>query len=669
MANITVLTLFNRLIFAEWIRNLVLEGIEPNPGPSWKEFEKQLEVKLGTEDFLAIQPELSVLKQRLQRITKLVTTMTIQNFIVSVSSKEIQELGLSTELIQMIQELFHQNDNAGAENLLVQFNKLSIKKKFTVNGGISDPVNYFYVDFQSNNDLLMKNILEGNYVLLQGPRGIGKTTRCYHAIRTELTQLRHIWTSLQAGYPDDPMLFWSRLGKDLWKQIDKDSKCEFKSAGDLVEFFESLKIDIVWFVDEFDVLLNYKTTIRDDLLNALRAMKDHRPHKYHLKAFVGIGPCSILELTNSTLSPFNVSDTVIAPKFTEDQITDLFKQYQSEEAVELENEIIKDICQRTGGHSGLVCFCGKQIQEELMGNKVKLTYSEWIPFAVRDLAMRVVNSWATVGRLSRTVSEDERVQQFLINNFLHSEELVKFGETTTIQMAKYLAAEGVLEMDPKESNCFKIPSPLIRAIILAAIPRKLQSVPTILPIQNNELDLLAIFVQGLPYFNTNLMKRAPSESFKKNRAGYADVSRDAHVPCEHCYHVELALLLRNWLPEKYIISTEVNAASKSCDIMVTTPTSQRYLIELVAHSDDSDVISHYNRVGTSYKRQLNAKEAWVVNFTTRQPSKRYVWPEDHLETRAIHIWHDLDWKSAKLVQDKSDLIGQLIKLDFQQEVS
>lgn len=49
-----------------WKRDLVLEGIEPNPGPSWQEFVEKLKIKVGEEDFKELQPFLTTLKEKLR---------------------------------------------------------------------------------------------------------------------------------------------------------------------------------------------------------------------------------------------------------------------------------------------------------------------------------------------------------------------------------------------------------------------------------------------------------------------------------------------------------------------------------------------------------------------------------------------------------------------------
>jgi hypothetical protein len=49
----------------------------------------------------------------------------------------------------------------------------------------------------------------------------------------------------------------------------------------------------------------------------------------------------------------------------------------------------------------------------------------------------------------------------------------------------------------------------------------------------------------------------------------------------------------------------------------------------------------------------------VINFTTRQPDEsqegwRYVW-SNHDNVQVIHVWHDLEWTTAKITERRKDI--------------
>lgn len=66
-----------------WKRNLIAEGIEPNPGPSWTQFEKALEEFIGEDEdakthFIRVLPSLKNIVQKLCSIEYVDTTAILQ---------------------------------------------------------------------------------------------------------------------------------------------------------------------------------------------------------------------------------------------------------------------------------------------------------------------------------------------------------------------------------------------------------------------------------------------------------------------------------------------------------------------------------------------------------------------------------------------------------------
>jgi len=260
----------------------------------------------------------------------------------------------------------------------------------------------------------------------------------------------------------------------------------------------------------------------------------------------------------------------------------------------------------------------------------------------------------------------------LLNYFLgDADRRIRLDDEKNIRTAIDLSAVGVLSGDPS-TNEFWIPSPLIRSVIWSCLSIRGQlSVPP--PINVGKLDVVVAIKTSLPLFNKVTMIRALSKAFKNNRDTLTDIGRDDQVPNEHAYQVELTLLLRKWFSntEEWHIDTEVNSATKKCDIVVTNDSGSRYVIELIAHAlpeakesssaFNGSLVGHYKRAN-DYRVDLLATEAWIVNFTTRHPSKGYLWPEKSLQVRAIHVYHKLDWTEARVVTSPDDKVGTLIKL-------
>jgi len=284
-------------------------------------------------------------------------------------------------------------------------------KKFTVNGGITPKLSesIFYISPEKTNQKLIKHINQGDYLMLYGHRGTGKTTRCYHAIDCQLNaDCIPAYVSVQGVDAESLPIFWKSFARqfitylykclsqgrykniELYNQIQDHSPIIDKTS--FINFFSSIAgKKLVLFIDEFDLLLASEyQNILDDFLSALIFMKERRPEHYGLQSVIIMGPFSILKASNASLSPFNVSDAIESPYFTRDDTINIFDQYQTDAAVTLEPGIIDDIFNRTQGNPGLVCFCGKAIHEILMVQKSKMTTSTWLNYATSQLPNHVL---------------------------------------------------------------------------------------------------------------------------------------------------------------------------------------------------------------------------------------------------------------------------------------
>lgn len=262
---------------------------------------------------------------------------------------------------------------------------------------------------------------------------------------------------------------------------------------------------------------------------------------------------------------------------------------------------------------------------------------------------------------------DPLAQDLLLNNFLSlGDSKIRLQNNITTKVAIDLASVGVLAGDATTDE-FWIPSPLIRAVIWSSLSIDEPKVPP--PIDKGMLDVVTAIKIGLPLFNRETMIRAPMTAFKQNRDTGTVVKFQDPVPNEHVYHVELLMLLRKWLKDihKWEVDSEVNSGRDSCDIVIARGEEFRYVLEIVAHTTPKvgkeSLKAHYGRAA-SYQATLVANEAWVINFTTRPPSKGYLWPDEETQelVYAIHVYHDLDWTEARVVTSPEDKVGTLIKL-------
>jgi len=551
-------------------------------------------------------------------------------------------------------------------------------REFYANGHIKQEESCFFINPEQSNQRLIKCIEQGFYVLLQGVRGSGKTTRSMYAIKHQLPKYCALYVSLQSLEYSDPQSFWTTFTKCLLQdnrhKIHTDQVTLVKNAEGFKDLFTKPELfeegkRVVIFLDEFDLLLYGREEVRTSFLDALRFLKENRETRC-LHSVVGVGPLKIIDVVKDVkVSPFNFGESITTPKFTMEDTKALFLQFCDDYGVQISDETIQDIFERTGGHPGHTCMCGKEIQESLLRGKLKLDHKDWLKFAVYELPGSVSYRWKIGSQLRTRL--DDNCQKLLLNYFLATESRkIKLSDSNAAQIAIDLSAVGVLTGEPS-TNEFWIPSPLIRAVIWSSLSISGQlSVPP--PIYNGLLDVVAVIKTGLPLFSRDTMVRAPDVASKENRDTGTEVKFKDPVPNEHVYQVELVLLLRKWLSDRltWEIDTEADAeGSDSCDIVITKEKRLRYVLELVAHTTPyagkaekgNSLEGHYNRA-QDYHNALAANETWIINFTTRHPSKGYIWPEKSLQVCAIHVYHKLDWTEARIVTSPDDKEGMLIKL-------
>ena len=112
---------------------------------------------------------------------------------------------------------------------------------------------------------------------------------------------------------------------------------------------------VILFIDEFDKLPLH---IIDRLVNLFRDMYLARS-KYRLHGLALIGVRAVLGVESPRGSPFNVQRSVHVPNFTEDEVVELFRQYQEESSQTVEAVVVAEVYRVTRGQPGLVSWFGE----------------------------------------------------------------------------------------------------------------------------------------------------------------------------------------------------------------------------------------------------------------------------------------------------------------------
>jgi hypothetical protein len=381
------------------------------------------------------------------------------------------------------------------------------------------------------------------------------------------------------------------------------------------------------FIDEFDRLYE----VIDSVLGVFREMKQNRRY-FCLHSLIGIGPFSILKLSNRSASPFNTRYAVQSPRWTLEEVSFLFQEFEKERGLRLDLRIIEDVFVRTGGHSALACLCGKAMDEFFLKNKSEIKYDDWIRYATFSLPIDM-DRYPTMMKLSDALSEDnpdmKQCVGFLYQTFLPCEGSVEISRSFSEKhrrICEFLTYYG--------EAFYSIPSPLIRSLLFDRVVQKLtgRPIPSIPPpLTRDYLDIEKLLKTALLSFDESFVVDTVGSSYK--------IFGNQKVPQEAAYQAELERILRNWLPSRVKISTQHNVGRrKRCDLVITLSDS-RFVIEIVASDSVKAVKKHYIWA-REYADILNAKECWVLHLTT-DPSFDYPFPDHSLDIKVLHVFHDL----------------------------
>jgi len=205
---------------------------------------------------------------------------------------------------------------------------------------------------------------EGHYFTIWAPRQTGKTW-LMRQVKKEIEntcegKFTVLWLSMQdlIMEEDDPDTVFFNYVSLLFR---KSSKLKPAAPDGWDGWNHLFSVDagmfdrpLILFMDEFDSL---PSKIVDRLVTLFRDMYLNR-ERFLLHGLALIGAHAVLGVESDRGIPFNVQRSLRIPNFTEEEVQDLFRQYQEESGQGIEAEVVDKVYEATRGHPGLVCWFG-----------------------------------------------------------------------------------------------------------------------------------------------------------------------------------------------------------------------------------------------------------------------------------------------------------------------
>ena len=297
-----------------------------------------------------------------------------------------------------------------------------------------------------------KLIYDERYFTIWAPRQTGKSTYFRflgEALQKEGYKVCHV--NFESFKEESKVDFLIRLNNALTEQWGMPFK-ETTLAGTF-EQIESLKTEkCVLIIDEVEGI---NPAFFGSVLHAIRNAY-HSRNSHALKSVILVGVSNIVGVVKDNASPFNVTDNLNIPYFTDEETLELLNQHERETGQLFDPSVKAKISEITANQPGLVNgFAAKLV--EWLPNKPLLEYADYLRVEADYLQYALdKNVW-------NIINKGEKHRAF-IENLLFTEEKIRFQIYR--ENIKELYVNGIITYDADGYITFKVP--LYRKCLYAA---------------------------------------------------------------------------------------------------------------------------------------------------------------------------------------------------------
>lgn len=220
---------------------------------------------------------------------------------------------------------------------------------------------------------------------------------------------------------------------------------------------------VILFIDEFDSL---PPKMIDRLVTLFRDMYLKRD-AYLLHGLALIGVRAVLGVESERGSPFNVQRSLHIPNFTEEEVSDLFRQYREESGQEVESGVVRRVHEATRGQPGLVCWFGELLAEKYNPGKDQIIDSK----AWRLVYNKALNKEWNNTLLNLTKKAKGKYVNHILNLFSKSD--IEFS--LRVEWCNYLYLNGIIESEGftdrkgAETELCRFSSPFVQECLYNAL--------------------------------------------------------------------------------------------------------------------------------------------------------------------------------------------------------
>ena len=216
-------------------------------------------------------------------------------------------------------------------------------------------------------------VADDRYFTIWAPRQTGKSTyfrQLAEILRQRGYKVAHI--NFENFKDEKIQTFISSLKRNINEFWNSDY--DFETIPGFFEQIQSQKIGkCVLIIDEVEgINQEYFGTFLHSIRNAYHSRLTHC-----LKSVILVGVSNIVGVVSDNASPFNISDNLNVPYFTNEEVFELLGQHEMEIRQLFDQKVKLKICQITANQPGLVNGFAKKLVEDLPHEGI-ITYEHYL---------------------------------------------------------------------------------------------------------------------------------------------------------------------------------------------------------------------------------------------------------------------------------------------------
>jgi hypothetical protein len=458
----------------------------------------------------------------------------------------------------------------------------------------------------------------GHYFTIWASRQTGKTWL-----------MRQAATRIRQDYPEDyivatmsmqGILEDSESINDLWSAIPllfgESFKLDVKQPNNAKEFKEMFSKTqnlfdkpVILLIDEFDCL---PPKIIDAIVSVFRSLYLDRENNF-LHALALIGVRSVLGFSSDRGSPFNIQRSLEVPRFTHEEVLELYRQYQEESGQSIDPQVVDAVWKATRGQPGLTCWFGELLTEKYNPDPNQpLDYKAWKTVYRKALCVEPNNTILNMVAKARGPYQEHLMKMFTVSNIpFHIHQ----------PWCNYLHLNGLLDSEKQvddrgeDIEVCRFSSPFIQESICNALRDDLVNAPAhLLPLdpfddisdvyQGPKLDLPALLRRYVEYLERLQAKGINPWKGQPTR-------NDLRIT-EAVGHFHLYWWLIEATKNQLVITPEFPTGNGKVDLHLQCD-SKRGLIEIKVFTKLADM-PIYKRQAARYAGQVGLQEATLAIF-------------------------------------------------------